>query len=90
MAHKKAGGSSKNGRDSKSKRRGVKLFGGQITKAGSIIIRQKGTRFFPGDNTGMGSDFTIFALTVGKVAFEEKKRRRFDGQVRRDIFVSVR
>lgn len=90
MAHKKAGGSSKNGRDSKSKRRGVKLFGGQVANPGCIIIRQKGTNFFPADNCGMGSDFTIFALKTGKVVFEERKRRRFDGQVRRDIFVSVR
>lgn len=90
MAHKKAGGSTRNGRDSQAKRRGVKLFGGQIAKAGAIIIRQKGTNFFPGENCKMGVDFTIFALKEGKVAFEEKKRTRFDGQVRRDIYISVR
>lgn len=89
MAHKKAGGSTRNGRDSQAKRRGVKLFAGQLAKAGSIIVRQKGTNFFPGENCKMGVDFTIFALKEGKVAFQEKKRTRFDGQVHRDIFVSV-
>ena len=89
MAHKKAGGTTRNGRDSQAKRRGVKLFGGQHAKSGAIIIRQKGTNFFPGNNTKMGVDFTIFALKEGTVWFEEKRRLRFDGQVRRDIFVSV-
>ena len=89
MAHKKAGGSTRNGRDSQAKRRGVKLFGGQIAKIGSIIIRQKGTKFFPGKNTKMGVDFTIFAMKEGAVAFEKKRRTRFDGQVHRDVFVSV-
>lgn len=90
MAHKKAGGSTRNGRDSQSKRRGVKLFGGETAKVGSIIIRQKGTKFFPGLNCKMGVDFTIFAIKEGKVAFDEKKRVRFDGQVHKDIFVSVK
>lgn len=90
MAHKKAGGSTRNGRDSQAKRRGVKLFGGQVAKAGSIIIRQKGTKFFAGENCKMGVDFTIFALKDGKVVFEEKKRARFDGQVHRNVFVSVK
>ncbi len=89
MAHKKAGGSTRNGRDSQAKRRGVKLFGGQLAKAGAIIVRQKGTKFFAGDNCKMGVDYTIFALKEGKVAFGEKKRTRFDGQVHRDIYVSV-
>ncbi|PJC37447.1 50S ribosomal protein L27 [Candidatus Peregrinibacteria bacterium CG_4_9_14_0_2_um_filter_53_11] len=89
MAHKKAGGSSRNGRDSVAKRRGVKLFGGQLAKAGAIIIRQKGTKFFPGENCAIGNDFTLYALKEGKVTFQEKRRRRFDGQVHRDIFVSV-
>lgn len=89
MAHKKAGGSTRNGRDSQAKRRGVKLFGGELAKSGSIIIRQKGTNFFPGLNCRMGVDFTIFAVKDGKVKFQEKKRMRFDGQVHRDIFVSV-
>lgn len=89
MAHKKAGGSTRNGRDSQAKRRGVKLFAGQSVRPGSIIVRQKGTNFFPGDNCRMGGDFTIFALKEGRVVFQEKKRMRFDGQVRRDVFVSV-
>lgn len=89
MAHKKAGGSTRNGRDSQAKRRGVKLFGGQSALPGSIIIRQKGTNYFPGANCRMGVDFTIFSVKAGKVAFQERKRTRFDGQVHRDIFVSV-
>lgn len=89
MAHKKAGGSTRNGRDSNAKRRGVKLFGGEFARAGSIIIRQKGTNYFPGGNCKMGVDFTIFALKDGKVSFDERKRIRFDGQVHRNIFVSV-
>ena len=90
MAHKKAGGSTRNGRDSQAKRRGVKLFGGEVAKAGSIIVRQKGTNFFAGQNCKMGVDYTIFALAPGKVAFDERRRTRFDGQVHRDIFVSVK
>ena len=72
MAHKKAGGSSKNGRDSNSKRLGVKRFGGQSVKPGEIIIRQRGTNTHPGDNVGMGKDHTLFALIEGKVAFRQK------------------
>ena len=72
MAHKKAGGSSRNGRDSQSKRLGVKLFGGQLAKAGSIIIRQRGTQFHPGDNVGCGKDYTLFAKTEGHVVFAIK------------------
>lgn len=89
MAHKKAGGSTRNGRDSQSKRRGIKLFEGQSVRSGNIIVRQKGTNFFPGDNCRMGVDFTIFAVKEGKVVFEERKRRKFDGQVHRSTFVSV-
>lgn len=89
MAHKKAGGSTRNGRDSQAKRRGVKLFGGQVARPGCIIIRQKGTKFFPGENVRMGVDFTIFAVKEGKVQFAQKRRTRFDGQVHRDVFVSV-
>ena len=70
MAHKKAGGSSRNGRDSESKRLGVKLFGGQQAVAGNIIIRQRGTKVHPGINVGLGKDHTIFAKTDGKVLFE--------------------
>jgi large subunit ribosomal protein L27 len=69
MAHKKAGGSSRNGRDSAGQRLGVKLFGGQEAKGGSIIVRQRGTKFFPGDNVGMGKDHTLFAEIPGKVKF---------------------
>ena len=69
MAHKKAGGSSRNGRDSQSKRLGVKAFGGEAINAGSIIVRQRGTRFHAGENVGMGRDHTLFALIDGKVRF---------------------
>lgn len=72
MAHKKAGGSTNNGRDSISKRLGVKLFGGQLIKAGNIIVRQRGTRFHPGENVGCGRDHTLFAKTDGIVKFAEK------------------
>jgi large subunit ribosomal protein L27 len=79
MAHKKAGGSSRNGRDSESKRLGVKLFGGQAVRAGSILVRQRGTRFHNGSNVGLGRDHTLFALTDGVVRFETKgpRNRRF-------------
>lgn len=90
MAHKKAGGSSKNGRDSRSKRRGVKLFAGEVAQPGAIIIRQKGTKFFPGENVRMGVDFTIFSVKEGKVSFDQRRRTRFDGQVHRDMYVSVK
>ncbi|GMT48750.1 MAG: 50S ribosomal protein L27 [bacterium] len=70
MAHKKGGGSSKNGRDSQSKRLGVKKFAGEVVKGGSILVRQRGTRFFPGFNVGIGSDDTLFAKIPGKVSFE--------------------
>ena len=72
MAHKKAGGSTRNGRDSKSKRLGVKRFGGEIVKAGNILIRQRGTRFHAGANVGCGHDHTLYALAAGRVAFERK------------------
>lgn len=70
MAHKKAGGSSKNGRDSAGKRLGVKRFGGQLVKAGSIIVRQRGTSVHPGKNVGVGKDYTLFAKIDGIIAFE--------------------
>ena len=72
MAHKKAGGSTRNGRDSQSKRLGVKVFGGQAVSAGSIIVRQRGTRFHPGNNVGCGKDYTLFATADGKVEFTVK------------------
>lgn len=77
MAHKKGEGSVKNGRDSHSKRLGVKLFGGQLCKAGNIIIRQRGTKFHPGENVGIGKDYTIFALTDGVVGFKTRKGKKF-------------
>lgn len=72
MAHKKAGGSTRNGRDSNSKRLGVKRFGGQQVSAGSIIVRQRGTRFHAGVNVGVGKDHTLFATADGRVSFQEK------------------
>lgn len=75
MAHKKGQGSVKNGRDSQSKRLGVKKFGGQAVIAGNIIIRQRGTKFLPGRNVGLGRDYTIFALVEGKVKFDLSGRR---------------
>ena len=79
MAHKKAGGSTSNGRDSISKRLGVKRFGGENVLAGNIIVRQRGTRFHPGENVGCGKDHTLFALKTGKVQFQVKgpKNRTF-------------
>ena len=76
MAHKKGAGSSKNGRDSQSKRLGVKIFGGQAIIAGNIIVRQRGTVHNPGENVGMGKDHTLFALTDGKVKFTKKRKNR--------------
>ena len=73
MAHKKGAGSSRNGRDSESKRLGVKLFGGQVAKAGNIIVRQRGTKHNPGLNVGLGKDHTLFALTDGEVEFRKRK-----------------
>ncbi len=76
MAHKKAGGSSKNGRDSKGQRRGVKRFGGQFVRAGNILVRQLGTKFHPGKNVGMGKDYTLFSKIDGKVKFETRRNRQ--------------
>jgi large subunit ribosomal protein L27 len=76
MAHKKGVGSSRNGRDSESKRLGVKKYGGQFVRAGNIIVRQRGTQFHPGNNVGTGRDYTIFALIDGVVKFERKDRDR--------------
>ena len=76
MAHKKGVGSSKNGRDSESKRLGVKIFGGQTVKAGNIIVRQRGTTHHPGENVGLGRDHTIFALIDGKVEFRKRNNNR--------------
>ena len=76
MAHKKAGGSSRNGRDSESKRLGVKKFGGEAVRSGNIIVRQRGTKWYPGDNVGLGKDHTLFALADGSVKFARKARGR--------------
>jgi large subunit ribosomal protein L27 len=77
MAHKKAGGSSRNGRDTAGRRLGVKLFGGQDAKSGNIIIRQRGTQYYPGENVDMGRDHTIFATSEGKVVFREKAKKMY-------------
>ena len=79
MAHKKAGGSTRNGRDSESKRLGVKLFGGQSVSPGNIIVRQRGTKFHPGKNVGLGRDHTLFAKSAGQIKFEIKgiKNRQY-------------
>jgi len=76
MAHKKAGGSSRNGRDSNGQRRGVKAYGGELVSGGSIIVRQCGTKFHPGANVGLGRDFTLFAKVGGVVKFEDKGERK--------------
>ena len=73
MAHKKGGGSSRNGRDSNAQRRGVKRFGGELVEAGNILVRQCGTKFHPGANVGLGKDYTIFSLIEGTVKFERKR-----------------
>ena len=81
MAHKKAGGSSRNGRDSAGRRLGVRKFGGEAVIAGNIIVRQRGTKFHPGENVGMGKDHTLFALCDGNVSFRQRAGKR--------MFVSV-
>ncbi len=75
MAHKKAGGSSRNGRDSAGRRLGVKKFGGELVISGNIIVRQRGTKFHPGTNVGIGKDHTLFAVKNGKVNFTKKRKR---------------
>lgn len=77
MAHKKAGGSSKNGRDSNAQRRGVKAFAGEEVTGGSILVRQCGNKFWPGHNVGQGRDFTLFARIPGRVEFQERNNRRY-------------
>ena len=76
MAHKKGAGSSRNGRDSQSKRLGVKIFGGSVVKAGNIIVRQRGTKHNPGLNVGLGKDHTLYALTDGEVEFKKRKNNK--------------
>ena len=77
MATKKAGGSSRNGRDSAGRRLGVKKFGGEVVVSGNIIVRQRGTKFHPGDNVGIGKDHTLFAITKGKVNFKKTRKKTF-------------
>jgi large subunit ribosomal protein L27 len=89
MSHKKAGGSTKNGRDSRAKRLGVKLYAGQAVKAGNILVRQKGSTFHAGENVGQGRDFTLFATKDGVVKFTEKRNRKYDGRVFRDKLVNI-
>jgi large subunit ribosomal protein L27 len=90
MAHRKAGGSTRLGRDSISKRLGVKVFGEQAVKAGEIIIRQRGTKFHPGKNTRRGEDDTIYATTAGMVHFLKKKVKSYTGSMVKRQFVSVK
>jgi large subunit ribosomal protein L27 len=89
MAHKKAGGSTENGRDSVAKRRGVKRFGGQIVNAGEVLIRQKGFWYRPGKNTHLGGDWTIHATVSGTVGFSERRLQKFNGRRERCTFVHV-
>lgn len=89
MSTKKAGGSSKNGRDSQAKRLGIKRFAGEVVTAGSVIVRQKGTKWHPGKNIGTGKDWTLYALTDGKVAFTEKRQRKFDGSTHYNTLVHI-
>ena len=89
MAHKKAAGTTKNNRDSTSKRLGVKIFGGQKISVGNIILRQRGTKFHPGQNVGIGSDDTLFSLTNGTVQFRTKKTIVFTGNLKKRTYVDV-
>jgi large subunit ribosomal protein L27 len=89
MAHTKAGGSTKLGRDSQSKRLGVKLFGGQLAKAGNILIRQRGTKFRPGDGVGIGVDSTLFATVDGTVSFQKKNVKKFTGKTEKATYVNI-
>lgn len=89
MAHKKAGGSTALGRDSVSKRLGVKIFGDQAVKKGQVIVRQKGTKYHPGKNVGIGGDSTLYSLTDGMVKFQNKMVKKFHGNLRRTRIVNV-
>lgn len=90
MAHVKSAGKTKNGRDSKSKRLGIKIFGGQQIRSGNIIVRQRGTKFFPGKNVNIGRDYTIYATKDGVVEFREKAMTKFSGAKYKDYIVSVK
>lgn len=89
MAHRKAGGTAKNLRDSNPKYLGTKLYAGETTKPGAIIIRQRGTKIIPGTNVAMGKDHTIFAMSTGVVKFTTKRKKHFDGSTRNKIVVNV-
>ena len=89
MAHRKAGGSTRLGRDSISKRLGIKLFGGQLATVGNVIVRQRGAKFQAGKNVGIGKDDTLYALKTGLVRFLKRKRKRFDGKIRKNVVVTV-
>ncbi|MCL5009003.1 MAG: 50S ribosomal protein L27 [Patescibacteria group bacterium] len=89
MAHKKAGGSTSLGRDSVSKRLGVKIFGNQAVKTGQVIVRQKGTKYHPGKNVRMGGDSTLYAVATGLVKFQSKMSKKFHGNLRRTRIVNV-
>ncbi len=89
MAHTKAKGTSKLGRDSRSQRLGVKVFGGQTVRPGRVLVRQRGTRFFPGEGVKKGGDDSLFAVREGKVKFLEKKHPKFTGQLKRTRIVEV-
>ena len=90
MAHKKAAGSTRLGRDSKAKRLGVKVFGDQFVTAGGIVLRQRGTKFHPGENMGRGNDDTLYALKTGLVSFQEKKVTAFTGNKAKRTFVHIK
>ncbi|OGJ58449.1 50S ribosomal protein L27 [Candidatus Peribacteria bacterium RIFCSPHIGHO2_01_FULL_55_13] len=89
MAHKKAGGSTANGRDSRAKRRGVKRFGGQVVESGEVLVRQKGYKFRPGLNTHLGSDWTIHADVAGVVRFSQQRLVKFNGRAERATVVHI-
>ncbi|MBU1557707.1 50S ribosomal protein L27 [Patescibacteria group bacterium] len=89
MAHRKAGGSAKNLRDSNPKYLGTKLYGGQTAKTGSILVRQRGTKILAGENVGVGKDHTLFSLTEGTVNFTETRKKKFDGTVKKRKVVNV-
>ncbi len=89
MAHKKAGGSTGLGRDSQSKRLGVKLFAGQVAKTGNILVRQRGTKFHPGKNVSKGKDDTLFAKITGLISFRKLKKRKFDGSLKETKFIDI-
>ncbi len=89
MSHKKAGGATKNGRDSRAKRLGIKLYAGQAVKAGNILVRQKGSKYNPGENVGIGKDFTLFALKDGAVKFTEKRIKKYDGRIFKNRIVHI-